>query len=330
MAEDTIPKNLTMVVDPSGDVILVVGDTTLGKNIQVSSHVLSLASTVFKAMFSPHFQEGQRIKASSESAVKISLPDDDPEAAGLACKILHHTIDNTLENPNLGLLAKLATFADKYDCVRSLRPSTQRWIHNLQSGTNPAGYYNLLVLSYLFDDPELFQKLTRNMVLEYGGSFQQFVSEHGQEILPVFVARKSILALRAITKLTKVVAIEEKRAKLRARVVSALQDINDSFTRCSHDSTDKEINIAAYSRELYHIQVYPTLLTAGVTTILDRFRNFKSLAVVKCDHVCEIRVDPSEATKKIAAEASSWAEGICLDCVRNAGRQAGKCRIPHT
>lgn len=194
----TVANNDPAVVDPSGDVIFLVGKDAI--KLRVSSHVLSPASPVFKAMFGPHFQEGQKIKASSETAVTIYLPDDDPTAVALACQILHHRIDNTLENPNLELLAKIATFADKYDCARSLRPSTHRWIQKLQSGTKPAaGYMDLLVVSFLLDDPDLFQKLTSSMVLEYGGSFQQFISEHGQETLPVSLARKCKPALRVVT-----------------------------------------------------------------------------------------------------------------------------------
>ena len=195
MAESIVSEDITMVVDPSGDVILVVGSTPHSKNVQVSSHVLSLASTVFKAMFSPHFQEGQRIMASSGTSVTISLPDDDPEAACLACEILHHKTDNTMENPNVELLAKLATFAEKYHCARSLRPSTHCWIQKLQSGTKPAGYKDFLVVSYLFDDPHLFHKLTRDMALDHSGSFLQLLSEHGQEILPATFASKCISAL---------------------------------------------------------------------------------------------------------------------------------------
>lgn len=198
MADAIASEDGTLVVDPLGDVILVVGVTPLQQSIQVSSHVLSLASNVFKAMFGRHFQEGRRIKATPETMVTIPLPDDDPEAAGLACRILHNRIDNTLENPNLELLAKLATFGDKYDCVQSLRPSTQRWFQKLQSGIHRKGYHNLLVLSYRFDDPDLFQKLTMNMVLEHDGPFLRFILNYGQDILPDSLASKCIPAVLVI------------------------------------------------------------------------------------------------------------------------------------
>lgn len=44
-------------IDPSGDVALVLGETSL----RVSSKVLSVASPVFRAMFGPYFQEGESL-----------------------------------------------------------------------------------------------------------------------------------------------------------------------------------------------------------------------------------------------------------------------------
>jgi hypothetical protein len=47
----------TINLDPSGDVVLMLGETSL----RVSSKVLSVASPVFRAMFGPHFQEGESL-----------------------------------------------------------------------------------------------------------------------------------------------------------------------------------------------------------------------------------------------------------------------------
>jgi hypothetical protein len=46
-----------VVLDSSGDVTLQLGD----KLLLVSSKVLSVASPVFRAMFGPHFQEGDAL-----------------------------------------------------------------------------------------------------------------------------------------------------------------------------------------------------------------------------------------------------------------------------
>ena len=75
--------NPPTVMDPEGDVILVLGDVGL----QVSSKVLSVASPVFKAMFGPHFAEGQG-QASSMKPRRIKLHDDDVEAMKVLCKYI--------------------------------------------------------------------------------------------------------------------------------------------------------------------------------------------------------------------------------------------------
>ena len=182
MATTTVSGDAPVIVDPSGDVILVVGAETL--NIQVSSHVLGLASTVFKAMFKPHFQEGFSLIVTKESPVTILLPEDDPAAVSLTCKILHHQIDHTTENPSLALLSKLATFCDKYDCIRSIRPSAHQWIQRHLVKTPLEKFEAPLVLSYIFDDPELFSTVTAELVLKCNGSFGEYISKDGCDTLP--------------------------------------------------------------------------------------------------------------------------------------------------
>lgn len=102
------------VIDPEGDVILTCGET----EFQVSSKVLSLASPVFKALFSPSFAEGQ---ATSSKASRIQLHDDNAESMRFMCAVLHHKC--TLAN-GIGLekLERLAVVTDKYDvCISSRR-----------------------------------------------------------------------------------------------------------------------------------------------------------------------------------------------------------------
>ena len=170
------------VLDSSGDLILLVGEGAL--RIQVSSHVLSLASKVFKAMFKPHSQEGNRLKVAQGSSVCISLPEDDPEVTSLACQVLHHQVDHTAEPPSLVLLSKLATFCDKYDCICSIRPSVRLWIQRHQIEAPLSRRENILTLSYMFDDAELFSAVTAELVLKYEGSFIERTSKTGWNTLP--------------------------------------------------------------------------------------------------------------------------------------------------
>lgn len=94
------------------DVIITVGKT----DFQVSSKVLSLASSVFKALFGRNFVEGQ---FDIDNARLIELHDDDLEALDIMCCLLHH--EPAPPSP-IGIehLEKMAIIVDKYDCVRAM------------------------------------------------------------------------------------------------------------------------------------------------------------------------------------------------------------------
>lgn len=187
MADSTSLNGAVYEADSSGDVILVVGggidpDNTL--RIQVSSHVLGLVSTVFKAMFSSRYHEGSMLNATAGLPVSVSLPEDDPEAVSLACRMFHYKLDATLEKPCLRVLDKLAAFCVKYDCTRAVRPSTRLWVRRYENAEGLTGFHELLVVSYMFDDPAFFDRVTRGLVCRYTGNYVDFVSEHGRNILP--------------------------------------------------------------------------------------------------------------------------------------------------
>lgn len=48
----------TITIDPSGDICLAVESGNTSKELQVSSKILSAASSVFQTMFKPNFWEG--------------------------------------------------------------------------------------------------------------------------------------------------------------------------------------------------------------------------------------------------------------------------------
>lgn len=95
------------VIDSEGDIILICGKTEL----QVSSKVLGLASSVFTALFGPNFAEGQAI---SSKASRIQLHDDDAESMHFMCTVLHHKCTSA-NSISLEELEKLAVVTDKYD-----------------------------------------------------------------------------------------------------------------------------------------------------------------------------------------------------------------------
>lgn len=84
--------------DPDGDIQLDITDGVASNSIRVSSHMLTLASPVFKRMLTSKFKEGQVPQYGPRI---ISLKEDSPDTMTLICHAMHLTdlsdIDVTLE-----------------------------------------------------------------------------------------------------------------------------------------------------------------------------------------------------------------------------------------
>ncbi|KAL8742925.1 MAG: hypothetical protein Q9190_004671, partial [Brigantiaea leucoxantha] len=178
--------------DPDGDLILSFGADKDSKDLQVSSKVLSLASPVFAAMFTPHFKEGNALLEGR--LPRILLPDDDPDAMRWISYCLHHRKDLDLEPP-VTIWMHVAVLSDKYFCSNLIKPWAQMWMQNWRSGvynTPNAPESELIVayISYAFDDIIQFwhstREIFRHCTAEYfpGNKTILDFSHIGYEILP--------------------------------------------------------------------------------------------------------------------------------------------------
>lgn len=112
-------------LDPDGDAVLVFSNE---KKFLVSSKVMSLTSSMFRAMFgNPHFKEGSQLR-NGEIPV-VDLDEDDPAAMEMILRILHH------KSPNTSRVCKdqkfrfqLAVCCDKYDFTEALRYWIATWL----------------------------------------------------------------------------------------------------------------------------------------------------------------------------------------------------------
>ena len=124
--------------DPAGDIVLKLDSGDEEALIRVHSKVLSLASPVFAAMLSPRFAEGQALeekKGTVNSPTAIDLPDDDPEAMSLICRILHFKED-AAQRPYyvpFDTRVRLAQICEKYDLSRALSSWTNIWMDENQT-----------------------------------------------------------------------------------------------------------------------------------------------------------------------------------------------------
>ena len=149
-----------IVIDPDGDVIFVLAGTEL----QVSSKVLSLTSSVFRAMFGPKFLEGQSLSAASPK--RVSFPEDDAATMTTLCNILHHQSQNVIKEPDHTTVLKIGILCDKYDCSHALQPWSGTWLGHYQRGLSAetSGLTQLLFPFYVFNDVASFKEVSRIVV----------------------------------------------------------------------------------------------------------------------------------------------------------------------
>ncbi|KAF5004598.1 hypothetical protein FDECE_8928 [Fusarium decemcellulare] len=127
MNSDTELHSELTVIDPRGDLTLLIGDKThdTSKRFLVSSKVLTLASPVLANLLSPKFKEGTMFH--NGKCDTVTLEEDDLETMGLILQILHYQSDKA---PLKMAPTKLATFAihcDKYDLIDAVKPWASQW-----------------------------------------------------------------------------------------------------------------------------------------------------------------------------------------------------------
>jgi hypothetical protein len=178
------------IIDKNGDVLLQLGgkDSGLALNLLVSSRTLSLASSVFRAMFNGHFAEGQDL--SSASPRVVPLPDDDSRLMEILCNIFHLRMSEVPEDLNAISLADLAILCDKYDCREGVRFHAKVWISQLLLQLGDVGFEKLLFVTYMLDLPAEFYNVTLSLIRDRATSIKAEVAGHGQDMIPLGVFGK--------------------------------------------------------------------------------------------------------------------------------------------
>ena len=149
-------------INPKGDLVLEVG-LSPSVLLRMSSGLLVQVSDVFKAMLEGKFSEGQTIYNANNP---LPLPEDEPHAMTLMCKLLMHQIKDVKEIKPTELPALTVT-CDKYSCLSPLRYSIQTRLpqyvldidNTLQKGPldysakqDDLHYLDALMIAYLIDD----------------------------------------------------------------------------------------------------------------------------------------------------------------------------------
>jgi hypothetical protein len=196
-AQTVSPGSKTDAADMAKDKIIAKrGDVLLqpskdGKpvgTLLVSSHVLSLASLVFEAMFNGKFLEGQERSAASPR--KVALPDDNPEALILLCKITHLQLGDAPDQVSFDELADFAIVCDKYQCTTAVRSWSKVQIIQLLPKQNTPLYSKLIFITYVLDLPIEFGEVSLRMIRDRTSGFNYHDAAHGTHFIPLAMLGK--------------------------------------------------------------------------------------------------------------------------------------------
>jgi len=114
-----------IVIDPSGDMLLVVQVDGKIRELMVSSKIMSVASSAFKTMFESKSQEGIKLQHGPLPA-SLTFPDDDGAALTTICRVVHfraREVSSSLTADDLVNMSSVAntTSPKRYGCgVRPL------------------------------------------------------------------------------------------------------------------------------------------------------------------------------------------------------------------
>lgn len=121
----------TEVIDPDGDVVLTLPQSAGSSPIklQVSSRHLSLASPVFKAMFTGRFAESKTLRTSGSVTIKLDY--DDQAAMLILMRIIHCKFYSVPASVDLGTLKHIAILVDKYSLHETVHYSINSWVDKI-------------------------------------------------------------------------------------------------------------------------------------------------------------------------------------------------------
>ncbi|KAM0433358.1 hypothetical protein ACHAPT_004235 [Fusarium lateritium] len=173
---------------PDGDVILVVGPEK--SKIQLSSHLLSSTSSVFKAMLGPNFREGALLRE-GQGPVEIALPEDNAEAVWNAYSALYGA------NPRAYRIKPdevydIAILAQKYDLIERLSLACERWFLDSEDGSFGSidEDWKMLLAAYWLGSDFAFGKISQRLIEGREGSFYKYGMKTPDPVLGLKLCRK--------------------------------------------------------------------------------------------------------------------------------------------
>ena len=167
-----------IILDPTGDLVLVIGSEADIQRVRVSRNAMTLASHPWSIMLhrNGNFREA--------SAGTVSFPDDNVDAFKILLQIAHlrfHEIPFSLEYDEL---LDIAILCDKYDTGRLCLPFYPSWIRSLRPlGDENERSAEWCFISSTFRDHVIFSHVAERLVLSTRIDAEgQLVTPAGEQI----------------------------------------------------------------------------------------------------------------------------------------------------
>lgn len=179
-------------------VILVLRE----KSLPVNSVILSDASPVMKETFAQR-QEGYTAR-NADDLQKIEFPDDDPRTMIRLCRLLHYQndvpeapIDQERVFTGAKELLDLLALSHKYQCTESICSVGYDILSGLcniptSKDTPMELMLNLLGSAYLLNDPRLFARLSRCLVLDFTTQYSLHIHHLAFACIPHIILCKGL------------------------------------------------------------------------------------------------------------------------------------------
>lgn len=166
--EPPVTRIASIIFDPIGDLMLVLGPPTCQARLQVSSKVLSLSSPVFRTMlnFKSGFKEGKDLaeRTASSPPMELFLGDDNPNALAIILRIIHVQTRWVPQSLGPERLYEIAIISDKYDMRDSLDYWLGKWAPEKFEGTISMDKW--LFIAFVCGRAVEFRALSRELMLE--------------------------------------------------------------------------------------------------------------------------------------------------------------------
>ncbi|KAK4493745.1 hypothetical protein PRZ48_014930 [Zasmidium cellare] len=307
------------VEDLGGDVLLEVG----GQLLRVSKGLLSFASPYFKALFSPKWSEGAKANAGEP----VRLEGDNMVIGMMLFRILHMQwpFDRA---PGSQQLIRLATMADKYDCIKAIRMPV-RWFlsppHHDPAGLGTSDFVRLTSVAATFDIPEGFRRFTKALIIDA----TEPITGPFPDNLPAEIWGEQALTLQLGSKRLVSLASELSRRTCPGTA-------NDPCDQTSMWLADRVRNAPVVVMDMEirpALDIFANIEKQTIAQVLAQAHLVAGLP--ESAPVCRAHDRTITMTKveyrRILDDIVRQTEGLCLDCVNGPmpGTWMVHCRIPH-